>query len=62
MSSNDIINLMNDDQMVKRYTEHLMAILYTHRDPWMTAIYKKFKGKNTEPSFYERMQKEIKEK
>ena len=48
--------------MIKRYTEHLLSILYCHRDPFMTAAYLKWKGKNTKPTFYERMQKEIRER
>ena len=48
--------------MIKRYTQHLLDILFKHHDPFVTAAYLRWKGKTDKPNFYERMAKEIKER
>ena len=39
MSANDIMSLMNDDNLVERYTNHLTKILFQYADPFIKAKY-----------------------
>ena len=33
MNANDIMNLMNDDQLIERYSKHLNSIMFKYADP-----------------------------
>ena len=42
MSANDIINLMNDDHLVDRYSKHLNKILFKFCDPYIKKKYDEY--------------------
>ena len=42
MSSNDILNLMNDNQLVDRYSKHLNKILFKFCDPYIKKKYEDY--------------------
>ena len=61
MSANDIMSLMNDDNLVERYTKHLTKILFQYADPFIKAKYQAYL-ELTEPNqgldFFTRMKQD----
>lgn len=59
LSADDIINLMNDNQLIERYTQHLSKIIFQHADPYMRAKYDAYLRSqdvaNVKFNFFDRM-------
>ena len=67
MSANDIMSLMNDDNLVERYTKHLTKILFQYADPFIKAKYQAYlelTEPNQQMDFFSRMKldKELRDK
>lgn len=58
MNASDIINLMNDDKLVERYTKHLNNIIFKYHYPFIKKKYQawiELTDPNRTLSFFERM-------
>ena len=58
MNASDIINLMNDDKLVERYTKHLNNIIFKYHYPFVKKKYQawiELTDPNRTLSFFERM-------
>ena len=61
MAPNALMNLMKDDNLVERYSKHVIAILFSYQDDFMKTKYNQYM-ETVEPSnqvsFFERMKRD----
>ena len=65
LSNSEILNLMDDNKLVERYTEYICNAMFKYADPYIKKKYNNFKEKHQvvqKKSFFDRMEQDLKKR